>query len=304
MSRRTVCITGAGGFVGSALAEGLAALGWSVTAVDRAFDDAARSRLTGTEQITADLAAGAPADLPEAQVVIHAAAVTTDPAALGWTPAEHVAANVRPLLAMLEYTARTRPRAFVFLSSSGVFAAGDGRDALRDTDAATSETAYAAAKRAGELLVGAALEGLVAAYVVRLGYVYGPHEAARPTRERVSLVARWMADALEGRPLDVGADDPVRDWTFSEDLAPALARLVDVQNPGRPVHLCSPHVVRDSAMAALVASHFTGATIRTVPAPAATKGPMRASRMAALEGFAWTTPEAGFARLAAMEETA
>lgn len=304
MSRTTVCITGAGGFVGSALAEGFAALGWSVTAVDRAFDDGARARLAGTDLTSADLAAGAPADLPEARVVIHAAAMTTDPTALGWTPAEHVAANIRPLLAMLEYAARARPEAFVFLSSSGVFAPGDGEDGLRDTDTPTARSPYAAAKRAGELLVHAALEGLAATHVVRLGYLYGPHEAARPTRARVSLVARWMSDAREGRPLPVSADDPLRDWTFSEDLAPALARLVEEPGRGRPVHLCSPHVMRDSAMAALVAGHVTGATIRTVPAPAATKAPMRASRIAALDSFAWTTPEAGIARLAATQVAA
>jgi nucleoside-diphosphate-sugar epimerase len=44
MSRR-VLITGAGGFVGSHLAEGFMALDYTVTAFDRSFDAPTRQRL-------------------------------------------------------------------------------------------------------------------------------------------------------------------------------------------------------------------------------------------------------------------
>ena len=305
MTHPRVCITGAGGFVGSAIAEGFAALGWQVTAVDRGFDDAARARLTAADLVMADLDLGVPPNLPSAaRLVVHAAAVTTDHETMGWTAAAHVAANMRPLLAVLEHVARTRPDAFVFLSSSGVFGPDDGSDALRDTDTPTAATPYAVAKRAGELLTLSALDGRSAAHVVRLGYVYGPHEAARPSRERVSLVAQWLADARAGRPLHVREDDPARDWTFSTDLAPALACLVSGPGSGRPLHLCSPHVMRDSAVAGLVASHFPGAGLRRASAAGPTKPPMHPSEVASFRDFAWTTPDAGIARLAAMEAAA
>ena len=298
MSARVV-ITGAGGFVGSTLAAGFAALGWRVSALDRAFDDETRTRLSGVDLITADLSYDAPAVLPPARLVVHAAAVTTDPAGLGWTPAAHVAANVRPLLAMLEYAARTRPDAFVFLSSTGVFAASDGTDTLTDVDQARGATPYAVAKRCGEALVPAALDGATAAHVVRLGYLYGPHEAARPTRARVSLVAQWMAAARAGRAIETRADDPKRDWTFAPDLAPALARLVSSRPAGRPLHLGGPHAIADSAMAALVVRHFPGASMVPVAAAGPMKPPMRPSDVPALLDFPWTTPPNGVARLAA-----
>ena len=91
---REILITGAGGFVGSALVEGFLALGWRVTAVDRAFDAATRARLAGSHLITVDLSHGDSSDLPAAAVVVHAAAVTTGAATLGWTPAAHIAANI------------------------------------------------------------------------------------------------------------------------------------------------------------------------------------------------------------------
>jgi UDP-glucose 4-epimerase len=208
---------------------------------------------------------------------------------------------MRPLLAVLDHVARTRPEAFVFLSSSGVFAPGDGRETLGDTDSPTSDSPYAAAKRAGEWLVPAALAGAAAIHVVRLGHVYGPHETSRPSRVRVSLVAQWVAAARGGRPLHVRADNPAREWTLSDDLAPALARLVSGPAAGRPVHVCSPYVMTDAAMAALVASHFAGSTCEGMPAPSPAKPPMRPSELASLHDFAWTTPSAGIARLASVD---
>jgi nucleoside-diphosphate-sugar epimerase len=295
MTGRAILVSGAGGFVGCALAEGFRSLGWRVIALDRSFDAAARARLAGTEQVEADLAAGVP-DGIAADAAIHAAALTTDAAAAGLTPAAHVAANMRPLLAMLDWAAAARPRAFAFLSSSGVFGPGDGAPDLLDACIPTGRGPYAAAKLAGEVLVPAALPEGTAAHVVRLGYIFGPGEAARPTRTRVSRVADWLARARAGLPLPVPADDPRRDWTWAPDLAPALARLLDAPAAGRPLHLGSGRSLRDSALAALIAAAIPGT--RTVPAPAlGAKPPMVPSRMPALDGLAWTDPAAGIAAL-------
>lgn len=293
-------MTGAGGFVGSALVEGFLALGWRATGVDFAFDTATRERLAGSRLVTADLATAEGTDLPAAEVIVHAAAVTTDAAALGWTPAAHIAANVRPLLAMLEHAARTRPQAFVFISSSGVFAPEDGTDGLRETDVPTGRSPYAVAKRAGELLTLNALDG-IAAHVVRLGYLYGPHEAARPSRVRTSPVARWFEAARRGEPLIVPANDPARDWTFAPDLASVLARLAVASPAPGPVHLCSPLVATDSVMAAQVAALVPGARVVPGPALAGIKPPMSPSDVSHLGPLAWTDPVTALARLAAVE---
>ena len=295
---RTAVITGAGGFIGSALATGLATLGWEVTALDLAFDDGARARLAGLTLVIADLAQGVPAGLPAAQLVVHAAALTTDHAELGWTRAAHLAANTRPLLAMMEHAALTAADAFVFLSSSGVFAVNDGKGELTDADTPTGGTPYAAAKRAGELLVLAGFEHRPAAHVVRLGHVYGPHETTRATRTRVSLVAQWLAAARAGRPLAVRADNPVRDWTFAPDLAPALAQVAAGASAGRPVHLASPYVMSDSALAALVCGHFPTAMPAIEPVASPMKPPMAPSDIPALHGLVWTDPPAAVAQLA------
>ncbi|NNM31500.1 MAG: SDR family oxidoreductase, partial [Gemmatimonadetes bacterium] len=242
----------------------------------------------------ADLGAAGEPELPASDVVIHGAWVTSDPAMLGIHPAEYVAQNLRSLAAILEYAGRTRPHAFVFLSSSGVFSAHDGAGELNDGIQPTGTSPYAAAKRAAELLLPSALPPPTAVHVVRLGYLFGPGERARASRATVSLVGRLLEAARNGRPLVVPSDNPRRDWTFSQDLAPALDRLLTEAPRDHPAHLCSPHVRRDREWADLIASSVPDADLVPAAVPARpAKAPMVASDLPALGGFEWTTPEAG-----------
>ena len=294
--RGPILVTGAGGFVGAALAQGLDALGYEVLAVDRAFDGLAQSMLGQMARITCDLASDTAA-LPDCDVIIHAAALTTGPDAMGMTDARHLAANLTPLMAMIAHADRVRPRAFGFLSSSGVFADGDGSPDLTDKDLPTATGPYSAAKRAGEALVPGALGQVCETFVLRLGYLYGPGEIARPSRRRVSQLQAWLGDAAAGRPLTVPQNDPRRDWTFAPDLAPALARLLAGPGSARPLHLCTPEVVSDSRLADLIRAHYPMARIETGPATPA-KSPMRPSHHPALDGFRWTPLAEGLAAVA------
>lgn len=298
MTLAPVLITGAGGFVGSHLAMGFAALGVQVTALDRAFDAATRARLSGIRLAEVDLAApdaGIP-DLGEGCTIIHAAALTTSPAALGMTEAEHVTANMKPLLAMLRHACRVRAGSFVFLSSSGVFAEGDGSPDLCDTDQPRALGPYSAAKRAGEVLVPSALAGGIKPYCLRLGYLYGPHEVARPTRQRVSLMQDWAGRAERGEVIDLATPAPRRDWTFVPDLAPAIARLLQGPAEPAPRHLCAPDPASDAEVLALLRGHFPRLAVQQVPA-LPIKPPMRPSALSALEGFDWTDLAGGLAQV-------
>ncbi|AXC48426.1 NAD-dependent epimerase/dehydratase family protein [Paracoccus suum] len=296
MSTRRAIVTGAGGFVGGAIAAALARHGHAVTALDRSFDEEARGALARATLIECDLGPGT--HLPPAELVIHAAALTTGPRALGITPAAHLRANLDPLLAVLESVSATPPKAFVFLSSSGVFAPQDGRPDLDDDAVPTGASPYAAAKLAGERIVPAALAGLCDAHVVRLGHIYGPDERSRASRRHLSPVALWRAAAAQGQALEIVSGDPRRDWTWAPDIGAALALLVD--EPGgtthRPIHLASPHIRHDSQMCALIAP---GAPTREAPAQGAIKGPMIASQLSALTDFPWTSPENALPALAA-----
>lgn len=302
MTGARILISGAGGFVAGHIAAGLAALGHRVCALDLTFDAAAERRLAGCDLIAADLVADGVA-LPPADIVIHGAALTTNPAALGLTAAQHVAANTRPLLTMLTHAGANHPRAFVYLSSSGVFAATDGVPDLTDTCTPTAQGPYSAAKRAGEALVPGALGDTCQTFILRLGYLYGPDEAARSSRMNVSLVQGWINAARSGDVLPQDASDPRRDWTFAPDLAPAIDRLVAGAGRAQPIHLCAPNPPRDSEVVAHILRHHPAATMRTV-AGQGVKPPMVPSVLPALDGFAWTPISDGIARLCQAEVAA
>lgn len=287
MTRRSVLVTGAAGFVGSNLVSGFVEMGMDVVAVDMAFDDEGpdgelpRGSVT---RIEGDLGEDLVGGLPSVDVVVHGAWITTDPEGLGIGPEEYVHRNLQPLRALLTWARSSEPGAFVFLSSSGVFAPGDAANELTDADEPTGTAPYAVAKREAEQLVAEASKAIT----VRLGYLFGPGERLRPTRTRRSLVADWISAAEQGSPLLVRSDDPRRDWTLVGDLAPALLRVVDGARADPPIHLGSPHRYRDSEVAALILERYPGSRVEEVRGPGSVKPPMKPSEIPALEGFVWT----------------
>jgi nucleoside-diphosphate-sugar epimerase len=299
VTERRVLVTGAGGFVGQAVATGFADLGWSVTGLDRAFDegqaDARIRRVQADVERVLPFEAGGvgPQDL-----VVHGAWITADPDTLGMAQAEYEAKNLAPTEAVLSLCSEVGAAALVFLSSSGVFASDDGDTALRDTHEPTGDSPYARAKRKAEALTFEALGGAgTVPHVVRLGYLYGPGECARPSRPDVSLVARWIAAARAAQPLEVRRDDPARDWTFAPDLAEALQHIAQSPSAGHPIHLGSPHVYRDSDVVGVIASEFPASEVTRVPAGPTVKPPMRPTDLPALAEVDWTGLRSGVRRI-------
>jgi len=308
-----VLITGADGFVGRALVHGFVQLGWQVIALDLEPSDPLSTAEPGVPTqnsvnlqaerlvrwVRADLSAGVPDNLPRADLVIHAAWVTTSPEQLGVSDLAYMRLNLDPLEAVVRHAAECRPDAFVFLSSSGVFQHGDATHSLLDSHTPSATHPYAVAKRAAEQLVPTALNKHTRVHVVRLGYLFGPDECLRPSRRALSPVAEWIAAARAGEPLVVRTDNPQRDWTYTPDLVPALVRLVDGGTLPGPMHLTSGHVCRDQTLAAEVAAAAGGVPIVSIRPSAPLKPPMAPSQVAALEGFSWTEPRVGLGHLLA-----
>lgn len=288
MIRPGILITGGGGFVGSHLAEGLWALGYPVTALDRAFDAATRSRLAGIRLIEADLTAETlRAAMDETiGIVIHGAALTTPPECLGISELSHVRDNVTLLINCLDQAVARGIDCFIFLSSSGVFAF-DEADLLDEAVAPQGTSAYALGKRVGEVIALARPETLV----LRLGPLYGPHEESRPTRRFLSPIRQWLEAAQKGMPLVVSSPQSRRDWTFLPDLAAAVDRLIRAEARGL-MHLTSAEIISDLALAETIAAGVPGLAVESTNETGPKRVPMM-SRRPDLEGFAWTSLERG-----------
>ncbi|MGY6695844.1 MAG: NAD-dependent epimerase/dehydratase family protein [Roseinatronobacter sp.] len=289
---RTVLITGAGGFVGSALAEAQLAAGHAVLATDLAFDSGVRARLGMAQLIEGAL----PDVLSElhgltVDAVIHAAAITADPARFGLTRAGHLCANTSLLLAALEWARDHSARRFVYLSSSGVFGVAKGVAVADEHSPPTATDPYSAAKRAGEILISGADEPEFETITLRLGPVFGPHEGVRPTRPTPSLVARMFAAAREDRLISVASPQARRDWTYLPDIARAVGLLLDHPDRLPPLlHLTSGMVLTDLELAYAIARLYPETSVQTTsdalfhpPRPV-----MVCNLASPLDGFDWT----------------
>ncbi len=310
-------VTGAAGFIGYHVARRLLEAGATVTGIDSLdsyYDPALkRGRLAELAKferfrfVAADIAAeGAlEAALPAAEVeaIVHLAAQAGVRYSLE-APFAYERANVAGHLSVLEYARRApKLRHLVYASSSSVY--GDRTDGpFREDDRCDApESLYAATKRACELMS----ETYARLYDIpqtglRFFTVYGPW--GRPDMAYFSFTAK----ILRGETLTLFGDGLLaRDFTYIDDVAAAVARIVEVPPDGRPRHAIynignsHPSTVRDLVAAI---ERATGVAARTQNAPPQ-PGDVTAtfadhSRASARFGFAPATPlDVGIARFVA-----
>ena len=173
-------VTGATGFVGSALCEALAAQGHTV---QRAGRDAAL-------EVTLDLAAGAaPVVPPGIDVVFHLAGLAHRSA----PAARHEQVNHRGTAALARAAAAAGVPHFLFLSSVKALGPAPGPASRGESDGCPPRDGYGRAKAAAERELEAIAAGsAMAVTVLRPALVYGPG-----ARGNLDLLCRWVA---AGRP--------------------------------------------------------------------------------------------------------
>jgi nucleoside-diphosphate-sugar epimerase len=231
-----VVVTGAAGFVGSAVVSHLLERDEPVLAIDRR--PVVRP---GVAAVRADLCDGDPAvqaALRAAESVIHLAGCPGVRDRAPDVERRRRRDNVEAIRALLAATP-TDVRVVVASSSSVYGGARYGR-ASRESDPCHPVGGYAASKVWAERLCAARVDAGAPLVVARPFTVIG--EGQRPDM----ALSRWIAAARQGRPLRVlGSLDRTRDFTDVRDVARALAALrgaSGVVNIGAG----SPHRLRDA----------------------------------------------------------
>lgn len=306
MTNAPILVTGAGGFVCSEVALALHRAGCDVVAMDQAFDAATTDRLGGIQRIEGELRDVLPNAAGSFSAVIHGAAITASPERLGITRADHIRRNMDMLTATLDHARAAKAKRFLFISSMGVFEPDDTpapKGQFTEATKPTADCTYCAAKQAGELLTSSATEDGFATLSLRLGNIFGPHEAVRPTRQNLCLVSRMIAEARESGVITVHAPDAMRDWSWLPDLAGAIAVLVldDPWNSARVLHAGTPPVTGDLALARAIADRIPGTTIRLATRPHPLIRPPMASGHAVLDQVQWTSMDKALDALLSVE---
>ena len=298
MSDRPILVTGAGGFVCSEIALALHRSGRNVLAVDQVFDVATAARLKGIRQIEGQL----PQVLSELsnvefESVIHGAAITASPERLGISYAAHIRRNMDLLTATLDSSRGAGATKFLFISSMGVFEPNDAPTPNGRFTEATKPTAtctYCAAKQAGELLTTSAAEHGFTTLSLRLGNIFGAHEAIRESRQHLCLVSQMLAEAHTSGVITVQTPNAEREWSWLPDLAGAITQLMQ-QFPTKGshvIHAGTPPVITDLDLARAIAARIHGATIRFAPPPHdPIRPPMGSGVTSVFDAARWTGME-------------
>ena len=215
MTIRNVLITGATGFVGSHVAEALAARIEQVRAVVRPTSDTARLRTldVAIETATFEDRTALRRAVQGAEVIVHLAALTH-----ARTREELERVNVEGSRALRDaaLAADPRPRRIVYMSSLAAAGPSCGRPVAR-TDAPRPLTAYGRSKLAGERVLLEAADRLEIV-ILRAPAVYGPRD---PEMLRFFRMARFGV-----LPVPSGPARPLQ-LVHVEDLARAVVAAVE-----------------------------------------------------------------------------
>jgi UDP-glucuronate 4-epimerase len=242
-----VLVTGAAGFVGSAVAVRLAAMGYTVVGADNFndyYDPALKQHrvaaLLGPAGVACEnvelsdaVQTAALFDRVQPALVVHLAAQAGVRYSLQ-NPAVYVQANLVAFGHILEACRKHEVQHLLYASSSSVYGA-NAKTPFSESDQTDAPVSlYAATKKANELMAHtySHLYGLPATGL-RFFTVYGPW--GRPDMAYFSFARKMLA----GAPIPVFAEGKLyRDFTYIDDIVEGVVRLLFKPSgePGKPPH--------------------------------------------------------------------
>jgi dTDP-glucose 4,6-dehydratase len=227
-----VLVTGAGGFIGSHLAELLARAGANVRAFVRYtsrgdhgwLEDADPEAAKAIEVFRGDLAN--PEAVSDAmrgcEVVFHLGALIPIPYSYRH-PREFVTANVEGTLNVLEAARRGERARIVHTSTSEVY--GTAQTVPIDEEHRLHpQSPYAASKVAADQLALSFQRSFgTPVVVVRPFNTYGPRQSAR------AVIPTIVTQAISREVVELGATSPTRDFLYVEDTALGMVRCAEAE---------------------------------------------------------------------------
>jgi NAD dependent epimerase/dehydratase len=227
---RKVLVTGAGGFIGSHLAELLAGEGAEVRAFVRYtsrgdhgwLEHAAPDAAEAIEVFRGDLAnpEAVRSALRGREVVFHLGALIPIPYSYRH-PREFVTANVEGTLNVLEAAREEEPQRIVHTSTSEVYGTAQ-HIPIDEEHPLHPQSPYAATKVGADQVALSYQRSFGTPVVVARPFnTFGPRQSAR------AVIPTIVSQALSRDVVELGATSPTRDFLYVEDSAAGIAACAD-----------------------------------------------------------------------------
>ena len=251
-------VTGAGGFIGSHLAEHLVRAGANVRAFvhyNGRSDWANLARLDPAVRADLDIVAGDILDpssvaraIQRSEVVFHLAALIGVPYSYA-APWSYVATNVHGTLNVLEAIRAQNGTRLVHASTSETY--GTARYVpIDEHHPLQGQSPYSASKIGADKLVESYVSAFgLPAVTLRPFNTFGPRQSLR------AVIPTIIAQALTSDVISVGALDPIRDFTFVTDTARAFAAVAEHDKAiGQTLNAGTGRGIRIRDLATLIAN--------------------------------------------------
>jgi nucleoside-diphosphate-sugar epimerase len=226
LERKTVLVTGAGGFIGSAVVRVMAGSVGSVRALlgPPGFSGPVPGPSVLSTRAEIDDLSAMTALAEGADIVVHLAGPPGVGASFEAAP-HYARVHVAGTATVLEACRRAGVTRLVYISSAEVYGL-PADDPVPEDHRLQARSPYAAAKIGAERLA----ESFVLAYGLDV-VVLRPFSIYGPSLSPGSLVGTVLRQALSGGPIIVADPRPVRDYCYVDDLAEAIVLAVSA-----PVH--------------------------------------------------------------------
>jgi NAD dependent epimerase/dehydratase len=215
---RSVLVTGAGGFIGSHLAEALIRAGAQTRAMVHYNGAGRRGWLEESElRKEMEIVAGdirevdsIRAALKGVEVVFHLAALIAIPYSYV-SPASYVSTNVGGTLNLLQEALNSRVERVIHTSTSEVYGAAQ-QIPISEEHPLQARSPYSATKIGADKLAESFHRSFgLPVSIVRPFNTYGPRQSAR------AIIPTIISQALANEPIRVGNLTPTRDFNYVED---------------------------------------------------------------------------------------
>lgn len=227
--RGRVLVTGGAGFIGSHLAEALAARGYRVGVADNLSTGRAENLSPGVELFRIDIRDAPAVDRLWGEfrpgVVFHLAAQTSVRRSTG-DPAEDAATNVLGSINVFEACVRHGVDKVVYASSGGAVYGEPGELPVREDHPVRPLSPYGLSKFVAEQYLRLYGECYGLRYsILRYPNVYGPRQDPYGEAGVVAIFSRTLLDG--GRPVIFGDGLQTRDYVYVDDVVDATLRCLD-----------------------------------------------------------------------------